>query len=263
MKRSALAVLAISLALGLHAQPRSIQGVIPAAPGHKAASIHMAEPTAVGDTDGLSSRIDATGRLLIAAAESRRKGMPDADGLRGQLPVRLTTLAGADWVDVFVRLEDAFAPTETGYVERSRAGDISVGRVPTSALRDLALHPAVAYVQTSRMNRRLNATGNQDTGVNLVHAGHELNGPVKGAGVVVGVLDSGIDFTHPDFSSPNGTRIRFLMDMRSDDTEVVYTKADIDTNPAGVLQRDGNGSGGQLRLRSHPCRHQSAAQHAV
>lgn len=244
MKRSVLALLALTLSTGLQAQPRKILGVVPAPSGLKAIAIQQPEPTAVGDMDGLADRIDATGRLLIASAESRRKGRSDDEGLRNQLPVRLATVAGTEWVDVFVRLEDAIAPTETGYHERSRAGDISVGLVPLTALRELAFHPAVAYVQTARVNRRLNATGNQDTGVNLVHAGHELNGPVKGAGVVVGVLDSGIDFSHPDFSSPNGTRIRFLMDMRSDDTEVIYTKSDIDTNPAGVMQRDGNGGGG-------------------
>lgn len=244
MKRSVLTILVFTLTLGLHAQPRRILGVTPGSAGLKSTAIQHTEPTAVGDVDGLSNRIDAMGRLLIAAAESRRKGGVDGDGLRGQLPIRLSTVAGTEWVDVFVRLDDAFAPTETGYRERTRAGDISVGRIPVTALRDLALHPAVAYVQTARMNRLLNSSGNQDTGVSLVHAGHELNGPVKGAGVVVGVIDSGIDFTHPDFSSPNGTRIRFLMDMRSDATEVVYTKADIDTNPASVMQRDGNGGGG-------------------
>jgi subtilisin family serine protease len=162
-----------------------------------------------------------------------------------QLPVGRMMSAGEEWVDVFVRTDEAAGLAVHGYVERASSGGISVGRVPMRELRALASDARVRYVETSRVARRRNAVARQETGVNRVHAGEGFSGPVKGQGVVVGVLDSGIDFAHPDFSSPSaGTRIQFLMDMRADQSDVISTKAQIDTNPGAILQRDGNWGGG-------------------
>jgi subtilisin family serine protease len=60
--------------------------------------------------------------------------------------------------------------------------------------------------------------------------------PLKGAGVIVGIIDGGIDYTHPDFQNQDGTsRILFLWDhggQSTDNTKVPYgreyTKAELD-----------------------------------
>lgn len=210
-----------------NAQPRRITGV---APGHGAAKL---QPGA------LDKSIDSMVPLVWMSKF-------DAAGfwMRDDSQFRSKSGSTEDWVDVFVKLEGDADVSDLGYVERSRAGDVSVGRIPRRSVRTLASDARVRYVESSRVARRLNSTGKSDTGVNAVHAGESLPSGIKGHGVVVGVLDSGIDFTHPDFSHSTGTRIQFLMDMRSDDTEVFYTKAQIDANPGSVAQRDGNGSGG-------------------
>lgn len=244
MRRSLLLVLLLAASVAVHAQSRPVpKGVAPGYGAAKVISEEIAgEPVA---PEGWELKIDALGRMLIAGETSRSKANPQGEGLMRQLPVGRMMSAGEEWVDVFVRTDEAAGLAVHGYVERASSGGISVGRVPMRELRALASDARVRFVETSRVRRRTNAVARQETGVNRVHAGEGLNGPVKGQGVVVGVLDSGIDFTHPDFSSPSaGTRIRFLMDMRADQSDVVYTKSQIDSNPSSVLQRDGNWGGG-------------------
>jgi subtilisin family serine protease len=226
MKHLSFFLILFSVAMATNAQPRPILGVVPGYGDAKLQSSAMDKSVPARPMDWMS-KFDAHGLWLHNEQQSRNKS--------------LTT---RDWIDVFVKLDGDVDLSDLGYVERSRAGDISVGRIPKQSVRALASDARVRYVETSRVSRRLNATGKADTGVNRVHAGDELPEAIKGQGVVVGVLDSGIDFTHADFSGTNGTRIQFIMDMRSDDTEVIYTKAQIDANPGAVAQRDGNGSGG-------------------
>ncbi len=242
MRRSLSLFFLLAISFALNAQPRPVNRVIPGYGALKTAVESESQEGAA--TQDWELKIDALGRMLIAGQESRMKSRADGEGLMRQLPVGRMMSAGEEWVDVFVQTDNGMALSDIGFEEKARAGDISVGRVPMRQLRELASDARVRYVETSRVRRRLNANGRADTGVNRVHAGESLPGVMKGQGVVVGVLDTGIDFTHPDFSSPSGTRIQFLMDMRSNNTNVIYTKSQIDTNPAGVLQRDGDSGGG-------------------
>ena len=243
MRRSFLFVLFLAASVAAHAQSRPVPTRV--APGYGVLKTSVqADAGEPMPTEGWELKIDALGRMLIAGETSRAKARPEGEGLMRQLPVGRMMSAGEEWVDVFVRTDEAAGLAEHGYVERASSGGISVGRVPMRELRALASDARVRYVETSRVAKRRNAVARAETGVNRVHAGEGFSAPVKGQGVVVGVLDSGIDFTHPDFSSPNGTRIRFLMDMRADQTDVVSTKSQIDSNPGAILQRDGNFGGG-------------------
>ncbi len=75
---------------------------------------------------------------------------------------------------------------------------------------------------------------------------------IGGEGVIVGILDTGIDIAHPDFSDENGTRILKLWDISDTSNDKTpenynfgreYTKADIDSDPESVLQVDIDGHG--------------------
>ncbi|MBL0174246.1 MAG: S8 family peptidase [Ignavibacteria bacterium] len=88
-----------------------------------------------------------------------------------------------------------------------------------------------------------------------MHTGVNLSRAYTGKGVVLGVVDSGIDWAHPDFRSSSGSRIQYIWDM-SDSTSTAaapppeygygrqYAKAAIDAG--ACLERDlqdGHGHG--------------------
>ncbi len=60
---------------------------------------------------------------------------------------------------------------------------------------------------------------------------------LTGKGVLVAIIDSGIDYLHPDFQNPDGTsRILYLWDQ---DRDIVYTKEEL--NRALTAYREGSG----------------------
>ncbi len=78
---------------------------------------------------------------------------------------------------------------------------------------------------------------------------------VTGKGVIVAIMDRGIDYTHPDFRNPDGTtRIKMMWDMSSQNLcapgnplPVVYTEAQINTalqdnTPLGERDAVGHGT---------------------
>jgi subtilisin family serine protease len=85
-----------------------------------------------------------------------------------------------------------------------------------------------------------------------VHAGTGLPQAYTGTGVVVGVLDTGIDPDHPDFRTATGSRIQYLWDMSDSLSTHVnppteygygreYSKAQIDGG--ACVEEDVNGHG--------------------
>ncbi len=153
-------------------------------------------------------------------------------------------MAGDGVVDVFVQTTSHDAVRAAGVEVRATAGDVAVVRVRRDDLYALATNPAVRFVEASYVRERLNDSGRADTRADAVHAGTGLPTGYRGNGVVVGVLDSGIDVTHPDFFNGSGSRIRFLLEFLQGGGQTVYTKAQIDANPAAIPERDGNGGMG-------------------
>ncbi|MFQ5569360.1 MAG: S8 family peptidase [Rhodothermales bacterium] len=137
-------------------------------------------------------------------------------------------------------------------------------RVTPEALAKLARLEAVQYVHAGVTYAPTNDVARGLVGADLLHAGHLNNTPYKGEGVIVAVIDTGIDWEHLDFRDPDDptkTRIRYLWDvtLTPEGTEkspgeacctygVEYTQADIedeiDGSPAGfVRERDVVGHG--------------------
>jgi subtilisin family serine protease len=139
----------------------------------------------------------------------------------------------------------------------NQIGNIAVVTMPLAAINDLAAEPFVGYIEASRMNKPYNDAGNVAIGATTARTTEG----VDGTGVIVGVVDSGIDTKHDDFRNPDGsTRILYVLDFASPgDTNqdgvpdgpdayggTEWTAAEINSANGGgtaVVQVDPNGHG--------------------
>jgi len=137
-------------------------------------------------------------------------------------------------------------------------------RVTSSELIRLSRLDQVDYVDSGEILHPLNDVATGCIGADLLHAGYVNNTPFKGTGVIVCIIDSGIDWTHLDFRDPvtnTSSRILSIWDQTLTATGgestpaetgcnygVEYTKAhiedEIDGSPANfVREQDTNGHG--------------------
>jgi len=95
---------------------------------------------------------------------------------------------------------------------RSVIGDIVTADIPLRSLNDLIHLPNVIYIQAARqMELALLDVSVPDTKADQVWG--SVPG-YTGKGVIVGVVDAGIDWRHPDFSGDDGTsRILYIWDQ--------------------------------------------------
>lgn len=162
--------------------------------------------------------------------------------------------AGEYTVSVFVKTyhtDAAIALIEAaGGTVSSVIGDILTVSLPVAAVESLAKDDAVHSIQISAKSKALIDVSRVEINADDVHNGVGLPQPYLGNGVVVGVLDTGIDWKHDDFDGNDGTtRIQYLWDMSGTSNPPSgynygreYTKAQIDAGQC--LEIDGNGGGG-------------------
>jgi minor extracellular serine protease Vpr len=164
-------------------------------------------------------------------------------------PLFSGTEGGQPEVQVFVRLAD---PAAAPLIERlggrvlGHVGDILTVRIPVRQVQMVAALPEVHSVQISGTARPALDLSRTEAGVDIVHAGGGgLDRAYTGAGVIVGIFDSGVDWSHPDFyAAVNNTRIRFLFDYSSGTDGREWTKAQIDGGFCEAIDgRDGRGHG--------------------
>ncbi|MFI7698542.1 S8 family serine peptidase [Nonomuraea sp. NPDC049480] len=165
----------------------------------------------------LDDDVEMTGTLL-----AERVGWQPGPDL-GTVDVLLRRGEGP-WPDEL--LSWAFAPDEDR--------DVLGARVPVNALERLAALPSIERVESSRpLFPELNVSRPDVRGVAEAPDG---SGPLTGAGAIVAIIDSGIDYTHPAFRHANGSsRILYLWDQTADAMAeaavpygVEYVKEDID-----------------------------------
>lgn len=123
---------------------------------------------------------------------------------RGEKPI--------DTVTVLVQYAgDPAALKKAGLDIRSISGDVVSGTIALSSLGRLSELAEVERVEAARAMHPELDLSLPETRANLVHVGPPGR---RGAGVIVGICDSGCDFTHASFRRSDGTsRILFIWDQ--------------------------------------------------
>lgn len=148
-----------------------------------------------------------------------------------------------------VKAIELFTKINNGHFINS-AGDIASVKLSVAAIAKLIEKPFVKVIGSDIYhNQPMNDTMRMRTYVDEVHAGQlPLTQGYKGRGVLLGIIDSGIDYNHPDFRDSSGnTRVRFIWDMNlpiAPNTPAPYgygqefTKQQIDSGlaPADTIQ---------------------------
>ncbi|MEO5569578.1 MAG: S8/S53 family peptidase [Bacteroidia bacterium] len=101
------------------------------------------------------------------------------------------------------------------------SGDVAAIVLPISKVNTLAADPKVIRMEDNYM--KLQPMNDSMVVKNRIVAAYNGDAPLPqgydGAGVVMGIIDSGIDFTHPDFQDSTGaTRVKFLWNQAIDGT---------------------------------------------
>lgn len=159
----------------------------------------------------LGQHVTAAQKFDAAIGSVIRSGSQSGDPL-------MAKSAAANKVPVLIKVEgdDISYLASMGVEVRSRIGNIVSANVPYSSFGSLISEERVQYVEAERqMIGRLNVSV-PATRANLVRSGAAPNfSGATGAGVIVGVIDDGLDFRHLDFRRPDGsTRLLGLWDQR-------------------------------------------------
>lgn len=124
--------------------------------------------------------------------------------------VKTVRIRGVETIGTFITINndsDIDAIKSLGAVINARVGDIVMAQVPVDKLVDVAQLASVASVSVAKPMSLNNDSARSLTNTNLVQtvtAGTGLTKAYKGAGVVVGVVDIGIDYNNPAFKDAKG-----------------------------------------------------------
>jgi subtilisin family serine protease len=176
-------------------------------------------------------------------------------------------------VEVSVKLTDSDDDQlkASGFSVMSRSGDIATLETEVDQLPELASLTVVDKISAAVKRFPLNDRARQNVGIDNALGQRVVS--QTGRGVVIGIIDTGIDFRHLDFTVPGSggrqTRIKALLDMTVYGSQAsswnyvlpgqsapighLYTESDInaalqtakppDQNADPVKQRDRNGHG--------------------
>lgn len=160
--------------------------------------------------------LDSRLKFLTSRAE---EGPAELVGLESTGRFALTTEGvKTPRVRVLLRLAEGHGADDLGELSRdmgltvlTRAGDVVGGEIGIDRLTELDELEAVGYVEASRPTLPELDAAVPETKADKVHTGPP---GLRGAGVIVGVVDSGIDWRHGCFRDPTGkTRILRIWDQ--------------------------------------------------
>ena len=189
-------------------------------------------------------------RALAAADVASRGSAPAGEALWLALTPGAGTSAAGPVVDLLVRMQDVAAPAAAATVhahdlvpDAVLGSIVTLSRVPLAKVADLARDPAIAHLQPARSYHTMNDVSVPETGAPQVWTKHGYTG----LGVLVAIIDTGIDPDHPDFKHENGTtRIRYLLDLADPGSGplggTLYSASQINAGPIPTTDPVGHGT---------------------
>lgn len=180
------------------------------------------------------AKLDSGLKFLAAAATADLADIANESALGVDVAV-----GGPPRANVLVEMATATitALTAIGFTPRTRIQNILTGDIPIDSIPSLEQVPGLRRAEVSRVLAHELDHALPESRVTLVHTGPPSH---TGRGVIVGIIDSGIDYQHAAFRHPDGTsRILAVWDQRLKagpheappagfNFGVEYKKADID-----------------------------------
>jgi subtilisin family serine protease len=136
----------------------------------------------------------------------------------------------SDFVDVVVTLKgETFSSGSHRFQRLTRQDNMVILRIPVTGLAALSNHPDILYVESSVPLRPF-----LDKSLPAIHYPElQQHYSVGGKGVLVGIIDTGIDWRHQSFRKADGsTRILYLLDLSIPGAVLggrIYTESDINS----------------------------------
>jgi len=163
--------------------------------------------------------------------------------------------AGIEQVGVLVKFASASAAALRALSARGEAGSILALSVSLAELAALAIDPDVVYIEPAWRTRPTLDRSLPAIAADVVHV---ASPSIRGAGVVVGIVDTGIDYTHLDFRADGdgdgfeeSSRIDSIWDQTWGIFGAEYSRGEIEGDIAqglgpdagSVRSRDADGHG--------------------
>lgn len=151
--------------------------------------------------------VDKNGMLAIPAVSGEGVALKDAAQPRRML-TQMESVGGAQMVEGIIKLAEGGTVADieaAGVVVKNEIGDLLVVEMPADQIEQLAQLESVAQVDVAKPVRLFNDESRASTNITTVHAGGgNLEQAYTGEGVIVGIIDSGIDFNHINFKDEEG-----------------------------------------------------------
>ncbi len=114
-------------------------------------------------------------------------------------------------VSVFLYLKDGYdiailkdAGAEIGTI----AGGVATARIPLERLDDVSALDCVSYIEKASPAYSRLDEAKTDAGISRIHAGEGLPTPFRGNGVIIGIIDNGFEYGHPNFYDTDKKHLR-------------------------------------------------------
>lgn len=145
-------------------------------------------------------------------------------------------------IELFIRYSDASVLDSIrmcGATIGAASGSVATASVPLNSLEQVAQLGGVVYMDASQPVYYVMDSARMATFVNDIHTGSApLTKPYTGSGVIVGVIDGGVDFTHPAFRDADGNlRIKrvWIQDLNTGTPPEGFSNGTELTTPEAIL----------------------------